>query len=466
MVLFLREASVRALEAQHPHRPLFGLLLGWTAKAFGTRPGPYVAIATAFWGLLAWQTTRLYRHLAPGSSHAAPLAGLLTLAPALVSTQYTTVTTVLPANLPVSMVLAALLLVLTESERPGGARLVVAAILVSGSVLLSEYGIAAAAAAVALLWVCRRRRAAVACLLGAAVGYAVFRATADLSVRVKQSPSAQLGNLLGHPHVAVLRFFEGLWTCLAGAWGTAAGAIRFSVSDRSTLLAALVGLGAAAVFLLPAPSGREARTSSFEDRAGVGLLAAVAAGILPVVLANRSLMSSDPYESRYLLPVLPFAASAVVWSLVRVSSERGRRFVLAAVAFVAAYRVVAGAFETRQEQQRMEEIGAQLRPLVRDSAGITVAVVPDKWKLDGSDMTPKVTWKWSDAEARRVWVMPAGRGAEEFGHRGGCRGTEKIALAPELMSTPRVGALSHLVWLSAWGRTLGELEPYCLGPVR
>ena len=114
----------------------------------------------------------------------------------------------------------------------------------------------------------------------------------------------------------------------------------------------------------------------------------------------------------------------------------------------------------------MEEIGALLRPLVRDSSGITVAVVPDRWRLDGSDMTPKVTWKWSDADGRRVWVMPASRAAEEFGKRGGCHGTDAIALAPELMSTPRVGPLSHLVWLAAWGRTVGELEPYCLGPVR
>jgi hypothetical protein len=465
MVLFLREASVKALVAQHPHRPLFGLLLGWATRLFGTRPGPYIAMAAAFWALLAGQTTRLCRRLVPTASVAAPLAGLLTLAPILVSTQYTTATTVLPANLPVSLALAALLLSLTETGEPRWPKLCAAATLVAASVLLSEYGIAAAAAAVALLIVCRRLRTAVAFVLGAAVGYALFRATADLSVRVKQSPSAQLGTLLGHPHVAILRFLEGLWACLAGAWAGAAGTIRFSVYDRSTLLAALVGAGAAAILFFHAGGNGTTRSGPFENRAGVSLLAAVAAGILPVVLANRSLTSGDPYETRYLLPVLPFAAAAVALGLVRSASERWRRGILAAAAFVAAYRVVAGAFETRQEQQRMEEIGALLRPLVRDSSGITVAVVPDKWKLDGSDMTPKVTWKWSDTDARRVWVMPASRAAEEFGARGGCHGTDAIALAPELMSTPRVGALSHLVWLSAWGRTTGQLEPYCVGPV-
>ena len=112
----------------------------------------------------------------------------------------------------------------------------------------------------------------------------------------------------------------------------------------------------------------------------------------------------------------------------------------------------------------MEEVGALLRPLVGDSPGITVAVVPDEWRLDGSDMTPKVTWRWGDADARRVWVMPASLAAAEFGTRGRCHGTDVIALAPELMSTTRAGALSHLVWLTAKGRAPRELEPYCLNP--
>jgi hypothetical protein len=134
------------------------------------------------------------------------------------------------------------------------------------------------------------------------------------------------------------------------------------------------------------------------------------------------------------------------------------------MAFVAAYWVVAGAFETRQEQRRMEEIGALLHPLVLGSAGITVAVVPDRWKLDGSDITPKVTWMWSDDDAKRVWVLPASRAVTEFGPRGRCRGTDRVALEPEMMATARSGALSHLVWLPAWGRSVGDLEPYCVGP--
>lgn len=464
LVLFLREAGVGALEAQHPHRPLFGLLLKWSAEAFGIERGPYVATATVCWGLLAWQTARLSRRLQPAAPELAVLAALLVLSPILVSTQYTTATTVLPANIPVSLCMAALLVCLKEDGQGDRSRLFGAAALVAVSVVLSEYGIAAGAACVAFLAACRRYRASAALFFGTAAGYVIFRAQADLSVRAKQSPSAQIGILLGHPHLAVLRFLEGLWRCFVGAWAAAAGAIRLSLSDRSTLFAAVVGvLAIAAIALVFRRADADAR-GPLEGRQRLGLFLAVVAGILPVVLANRSLTSGDPYESRYLLPVLPFAALSVAFGVHRMTAPRFRKGVCAALAFVAAYRVVAGAFEARQEQKRMEEIGALLRPLVRDSAGITVAVVPDKWKLDGSDITPKVTWTWSDEDARRVWVMPASRGAAEFGPRGKCRETDRVALAPEMMATERAGALSHLVWLSAWGRSTGDLEPYCVGP--
>ena len=153
--------------------------------------------------------------------------------------------------------------------------------------------------------------------------------------------------------------------------------------------------------------------------------------------------------------MLPFAAVAVAHGLHGMVAPRFRSVACAALAFVAADRVVSGAFEARQFQRRMEEVGALVRPLVRDSTGITVAVVPDNG-LDGSDMTPKMTWSWSDEDAKRLWVMPASRGAAEFGPRGNCRATGQVALAPELMATQRSGPLAHLVWLSPWGSSVGE----------
>ncbi len=464
MVLFLREASLEALRAQHSSRPLYGLLLSWVAGAFGLRPGPYAAMTTAFWALLAWQTFRLSRRLFPGEPEIAPLSAVLTLTPILVTTQYTTATTLLPCNLPVLLCVAALLLCLRDGDERQRARLFGALFLVGLAVVLSEYGIATGAAAIALLLIQRRPRAAGVVLVGLLLGYVVFRVTGDVSVRVKQLPSVQIERFLQRPQAALFRFLEGLWHCLVGAWGTAAGALRFDVWARSTLLGALLGTFAALTMSRVSRPERTWSAGPAARRASLGLLLAIAAGILPVVLANRSTVSSDPFDTRYMLPVLPFVGVAIALALHRVPVSRFRGFACGSLAFLAVYWVVVGAFDVRREQARMEELGELLRPLVRDP-GITVVVVPDEWRRDAHELTPKVDWRWDNADGKRLWVMPAGRAEEEFGPRGTCRNAAWIETAPELQSTGRKGTVSHLVWLAPLRASVGVLEPYCVGPV-
>src|SRR5262249_21895345 len=160
------------------------------------------------------------RRLFPGERDIAPLSAILTLTPILVTTQYTTATTLLPCNLPVSLCIAALLLCLRgdagDRER---ARLFGAFVLVGGAVAVSEYGIAAGAAAIALLLVLRRPKAAGVVLVGLIFGYVVFRLTGDVTARMKQTPSVQIDKFLKRPHAALFRFLEGMWHCLVGAWG-------------------------------------------------------------------------------------------------------------------------------------------------------------------------------------------------------------------------------------------------------
>lgn len=466
LVLFLRETGVGSLAEAHPARPIYGILLEGVAGLVGLHRAPYVGIGIAFWALLAWQTNRLSRRLFPQQTTFGALAALLILAPILVSTQYTTVTTLIPANLPVSLSLAALLICLREgSERRPGA-LAAAMCFVAAAGTISEYGIATCMAAAALLWMLRRRRAAVFLSLGAAAGYLVFRAVGDLSVRPKQLPSEQLGKFFSNPLTGVFRLVEGVWSCLLGAYGTAAGAVRIDSESRSTILAALVGLAAA---ILIGRLCRLRRTAEAEEGAGtvfLGLALAVAAGLLPVVLANRSPVSTDPYESRYLLPVLPFAVITTAYGLHRVAVPRFRPWAAAILAFLAGYGAVTGAFGARNEQRRMEELGRALQPLVRASSGITVAVCPDRERLDGADMTPKVTWRWTDAEARRAWVMPLNEARPLFGTRASCRDTDRIDLPRYLLSTRRVGPLSHLVWVPMDAGFRSGIEPYCCGGAR
>ena len=461
LVLFLRESTLETLAAHHSHRPLFGQLLKWSAAAFGLDRGPYVAMALALWAILAWQTARLARRVRPDDALLPSLAALLVLTPVLVTTQFTTATTVLSVNLPVSLVLAALLTCLAADAPVGRTRGLGAALLVAGAVAISEYGIAAGFAAAAFLAARRRVRDAGWVAAGTVAGYAVFRAFSHLEVRAKQVPSVQIRNFLGEPHLAALRFVDGLWHSLAGGWAWAAGAIYIEPDSRSTILGVLAAGVVGAVF-----AAIDRRPAGFGgDRVPLTAFAvSVAAGILPVALANRNVRSFDPYESRYLLPILPFSALALAGSVRSLTPLRLRRAATSIVAGLAVYWVIVAAFQTRNFQSRLQELGDRLRPLLRDP-GIVVAVVPDR-TLDGSDLTPKVTWTWSDADARRVWVMPDDSAEALFGSRVDCRGAERIDLPPALMQTERNGPVSHLVWVSPKGKGVDALEPYCVGPVR
>ncbi len=462
-VLYQRESTLDDFFAQHVNRPLYGHLLVWSARIAGWHPGVHVVVAIGLWAVLAWQTARLSRRLLPGEPATAWLAALLTLWPALATTQYTTIITVYDANLPVSLALAGLLLCLREEPERERARIFGAAALVAFGVMITEYALAAGFAAVALLAVRRRFRKAGAMFAGVAVGYAVFWLTADLDFRPKQSPAVQVIKLLHEPHRAIVRFFEGLWHCLVGAWAGAAGEIRFRPDSPSTLLALVVAGVAAVLFVRTYRRRSTGAPSDPSERVGVSLLAAVGAGILPIVLANRQVIVADPYETRYLVPVLPFAATALAVGVSRLVMPRFRPAAAGVLAAVASYGIVSGAFQARTSQRNMEALGERLRPLLRDP-GYTIAVVPRAWRYEGSDLTPKVTWNWTDEEARRAWLLSEDSAAERYGPRSACHGTDRIDMPPVFLATGRKGPVSHLVWVTGRGEQVSAIEPYCLGP--
>jgi hypothetical protein len=457
LVLFLREASPEALAAAHPNRPLHGQMLRASAALFGLHPLPYAVLNVLLWALLAWQTARLAKRLVPGDPGAPFLAVLLVLSPVLVKIQYTTVTGLLPVNLPVSLCLGALLLALGPTT--GRTRLIAGAMVLLAT-LVSEYGLATTAAAAAVLVLSRRRRAAAELGAASVIGYSIFVATADLAQRSVQDPTSRWQTLRADPVSVLFRFVEGVWNVLAGGWAKAIGDMRLTLDAKSTVLA--VVFGAAVALVCARWSTREVRESGDERYLGM-LVAAVAAGILPVVLSSRQAASFDPYESRYLLPVLPFSALALAAGLRGLSTARGRPFVDAAAGLVAGYWAIAGAYEGRARQADMQAMGEALFPLVQAKPGITVAVIPDYWKLEGSDLTPKVTWRWSDAEAKRLWVIPEAAAIKEFGPRGACRDVHAVDMTEELLSTGRRGDLADLVWVPGGGRGGRRIEPYCLG---
>ena len=419
-----------------------------------------MALAVGFWALLAWQTHRLWTRLFPERADLSWIAATMAFAPLLVRTQFTTVTTLFPVNLPVTLVLAGLLWLLRE-EGDGALRdWSLAASLTAAAVLISEYGVAAAAASAALLLGLRRPRSAAAVALGAAAGYVAFRLFADIGSRPKLDAAGRIAEFVGHPWSALSLWLSGLWYTLLGAYGETISEIHFDEDSPSTWIAvfagALIALGAA-LTLRSEPGEPRPPARRF-----AALLLAVGAGLAVVVLSDSSPVSLDPYRSRYRLPVVPFAVVATLGALDRIVGRRFRKLVLPSLAFLAGWRMVDGAFQARREQEIMDGIGRRLLPLVRHSEGIVIGVIPDQGMRSSSDITPKVTRRWTDADSRRVLVLPDAEATDLIGTRFGCQSPDHVHLNLKRNSAVRSGEISRLVWVSVHNGRAGAAETYCL----
>jgi hypothetical protein len=138
--------------------------------------------------------------------------------------------------------------------------------------------------------------------------------------------------------------------------------------------------------------------------------------------------------------------------------------VFAGLAFLAGWRMADGAFQARREQQLMESVGRRILPLVRESEALVVAVIPEQGALRATDLTPKVTRRWTDAESRRVLVISNAEGEELFGSRATCRSPERIDVPLKRVSSRRIGELSRLVFVPIQNGKLSDPEPYCPPP--
>ncbi len=464
--LIARERGVGALAADSADRPIFGWLLQGAVALFGFGPAQSALLTLAFWLVLAWQVARLWKAALPQKAALAWLPAMLALAPVVVRTQFKSITTLFPGNLPVMLVLAGLLLALRDGPR--GARLTAAFALAGLGAAISEYGVAAAIAAGVFAFVIGRPRTGLVLGTGAAAGAIVFALMTDAAVRPDTTTAGVLGELAANPVRPFARWISGLWYALAGAWGDAASRVDLDTLSRSSILAAAMGLATA---VLVALSGR-ARVGEPEGpperRVAAGLLLAIGAGLVPVVLAGRPVSfgnpNLDPVGSRFLLPILPFASCLTVWSLARLTSRRGLLAGAGILTFLCGDASWRGAFDASRAARRMDALGAALRPLVAARGGITLAVVPD---TPTSAFPPVVTGQatvgWPADEARRLWVMPLRLAEPHVGTRRDCRVPDELHLPRQLHTVERVGVLSRVVWVGETRTGFGEPEPYCVG---
>jgi hypothetical protein len=469
--LIAHDTGAGSLAAKTADRPLYGWMLQATVVSFGFHRLAWIVIGLAAWGFLGWVTARLYRRVFPEASEWSWLPALLVLSPIVVQTQFVTLTIAYPDVVPVGLVVAGLLAGAGRGARRR--RGAVAALVLAGlASVISEYGWATAFAGAALALGLRERRTALWLGAGAACGALVFRLTADLSNRPDVTADEQLPKLAAAPIAALYRWLSGVWHATIGAYGGAIWHTQLDPKSRASLGIAALGVSGAVLAVLAAPraAGADAAgVSSLSPRRFLFLLLAVAAAVLPVAAAGRPTVFpaawTGEYETRFLLPALPFASLFVAGVIACGMTRPMRTAAAALLGFLCVEASWQGARQAMHGEKWAEQLGRALLPVVRSSDGIVVAVGDDDPRLRwGSILTGKLTAPWRDEDALRVWAMARSRAVRVVGERSACRTPDTIQLDEETRWARRSGRLSSMLWVPPAGDRVGTFEPYCMTP--
>jgi hypothetical protein len=466
--LLIHETGAASVARRHGDRPVYGWMLQATVSAFGLHRLAWIVISLACWGLFAWVTARFFRRLFPERAQWSWLPALLVLSPIVVQTQYVTLTIAYPDVIPVTLVLGALLSGMGRS----GWRRALAVVLLGGlASTISEYGVAAGFAGVALAFLLRERLAALWLAAGVGFGALVFRLTTDPSARPDVTADALLPKLAAAPIAALYQWLLGVWHATIGAYGGAIWHAQLDAKSRSSVAFAAMGVFGAILAAIAGSRAAKAEAPVADTRALARfpvLLVAVAAAVLPVVAAGRptyfSAAWTGEYETRFLLPALPFAGVFLAGAVAVGFTPSMAPFAAALLAFLCVEASWEGARQAALTERWAEQLGRALLPIVRSNGGINLAIGPDDPKKRwGSMLTGKMTAAWPDAESRRVWAMARSSAARLFGDREGCRTPENINISGETRWGGRTGRLSSMVWVPDNGDRVGPFEPYCPG---
>jgi hypothetical protein len=420
-------------------------------------PAVFVAISGGCWFGLGLQAALLWRRLFPQLRDSAFLVSVLVVSPIVVQTQFTTVTTSLPTQIPVLLSIGGLLLLLKENVP--AISMAVAAILVGLSVVLSEYGLAASLGALVILVGARPRARAMLFAAATAIGYGTFRAVSDLKTRPNVDPEAVTRSLslLNVPLEAV----AGVWNAVAGAYGTAAAALHPTIRYSSLLLAAICGVVvAAAVYLAfrrtawPAPDTKSNRVFCW-------LLGATMVGVTCVCLAGRT-TGMPGFPSRFLTPILPFAPAVTVYLIHALVKPRFVPGAFALFGLLAGNAMVTRGAQAVMERRVLEEASERLRPLVSTSGDLTVAVLGGGIGA-GYVLTGGVTWAWDRENAARIWIFSEAEARVQLGGRLDCRVARTLAIE-SVRGIARRGEVDRIVYVPVVSGRVGEVQPYCLAP--
>jgi hypothetical protein len=189
------------------------------------------------------------------------------------------------------------------------------------------------------------------------LGYFLLFQSADYSYRPMMNPRDRIPLDPFHSAILVPRLVSQTWQASLGSFF---GEFQYIRCDRGfAMVAFAIAAGAALVaYRSTDPRGATQR------KALLPLFAAMTAGLGPGVLMTR-IGGPASFDSRYWLPILPYAAAFVVCTLGIAVGDGRRHWATATVAFVVTFASVNDAAVTLRDAQWCRRWSDELRPHVR-----------------------------------------------------------------------------------------------------
>jgi hypothetical protein len=124
---------------------------------------------------------------------------------------------------------------------------------------------------------------------------------------------------------------------------------------------------------------------------------------------------------------------------------------------------VAQAFAEGRLQRRFDRLGERLLPIVRESGGAVLVVMPPRTSQTGEEMMGKTTYRWPLKDAERLWIKTPDVALPALGPRSACRSLDSVMFDPTSVRWHwRGGKLARVLWYPAIQEADG-FEPYYRG---
>jgi hypothetical protein len=487
LALLVREEGVSSVRTALSNRPLAAQIFMWSYRSPQIYEAIGVATSAVLWIALGLEAGWLWRWLFPEWRQYWPVVSCLSICPIVVSTQLTTLTVLIPVNLPVVLTYGCLILIMrhaiSTSSRHRSAIIASGLAAVFIASVLSEFTVAPLTASVALLIgqlsetreKSQRRKLwiGIACMVAVAVtGLFVFAATVNPNARPDANPRGMVYSIVADPFGFGLDALSALFRSLIGAYAATLSRVRLTWGENSTLAGVGFGIVMSALLLWACRSSQPTQENS-QPRLNRKLfwvaIAFVAAMIGEFVRRAVSYTAGpsvpEPLSTRLFLPALPLAVCLTTALLLAVVRPRFQSAPVLLLGFLAGHSVAWQVTTYWRNEKVIASLADILWPYVVSENGNIVAILPEYLGRE-YEQTYKVSRSWPVDQGRKLWVAWEGRYETQFkrvGERSGpCATVRDLENPPPGIhrSTP----IKTVLWVVPRKNGTFNVEPYCLAP--